>query len=277
MNIVIYTSLNQSSFDEFNISQLIKARPEHNYSIVVLKTKQHQISFINRIKRMLVSLRDGRNELQRDIVLLDKVISQKVSGFSLTDFPTYYVDALNDSATEDLIKGLNPDIIVQAGAGILKENIFSIARKGTLNVHHGLAPEVRGIKSTFWCLYYGLTDLIGVTCHLIDKNLDTGNIITQYKYNYQSGDTFLKIQEDLCINGAELLVKAIDILGTYSSLEFKESEIESFYFGSVNYINYNELKKRGFRSVKPNELSSLKTKLKAKRILIPKDFQVNTP
>jgi methionyl-tRNA formyltransferase len=221
---------------------------------------------------MLVAIRDGRNELQKDLSALDKVISQKTLGFNIYDYATYYVDALNDSNTETLIRSLKPHIIVQAGAGILKENIFIIARKGTLNVHHGLAPEVRGIKSTFWCLYYGLTDLIGVTCHLIDQNLDTGNIISQYKYDYQHGDTFLKIQEDLCEKGAQLLVKAIDVLGNYSSLEFQESEINSFYFGSVNYINYNELKKREFRAVKSNDVSSLRTKLKVKRILIPKDF-----
>lgn len=271
MNIVIYTSLTRSSFDEYNITQLLAGRPQHNYSFVILNTRPRQVSLLNKFKRLIVSLRDGANELQKDLKTLDELIYKKCTGFNLKDYDTHYVEAVNGEKTEDIIRGLNPDIIVQAGAGILKKNIFSIASKGTLNVHHGLAPEIRGIKSTFWCLYYGLTDLIGVTCHLIDENLDTGNIISQHKYEYQPGDSYVKIQESLCIEGAKLLLHSVDALENYSSLNYKETEVKSFYFGSVNYPDYNALKKGKFSPVKDNERASLKTKKKIKKVLIPEN------
>jgi folate-dependent phosphoribosylglycinamide formyltransferase PurN len=262
MRILIYTSEKMGSFNAYNISRLVSDRPDHRYKFVFVKRKVERISLIQKIKVFLVELRDGKNYWKRDLNELERTIHKKIKITSYTGFDIDYVEEVNDIRSIKIINDFNPDIILQAGAGILKKEIFSLSRIATLNVHHGYSPEIRGIKSTFWCLYYGLTDLIGVTCHIVDETLDTGGVIYQYRYNYSRNDSFIKIQEVLCEKGAELLVKSIDLFEKSSKPEMRKKEVNSYYFGDVDYRQYNELRKNGFLSVE--NPGKLKTKSKVK-------------
>ena len=76
-------------------------------------------------------------------------------------------------------------------------------------MHAGVCPEVRGVHSTLWCLYYGMTDRLGATCHLIDATLDTGNLLGQYRYPYSVGDRYCDIQFHILKEGAELVSQAL--------------------------------------------------------------------
>jgi methionyl-tRNA formyltransferase len=269
MHIVIYTSDSRSSSDNYNISHLLNQRKNHKFSFVIVKKKVVPVSLWLRFKRFIVDVRDGKNHWVDDLEALNKKINTRTLSFDLGNFDTYYVHSVNDSESENIITQLQPDIILQAGAGILKNNVFSLAKKATINVHHGLAPDIRGIKSTFWCLYYGLTDLIGVTCHKIDKNLDTGAILSQYRYPYTLGDSFLKVQEVLCQKGLELLIEALDIIDAHTIFESVTEEVTSYYFSNVDRSDYNALKANGFLAVKQNEIANLKTKKKIKTIIKP--------
>ena len=105
--------------------------------------------------------------------------------------------------------------------------MFSLSKFGTINLHHGYCPEIRGMNSTFWCLCYGLTNLIGVTCHLIDEGIDTGPIIRQYNYKYNLGDSYFKIQHHLITKGADLLLDSIETLqSNKGKLAFKKVEVK---------------------------------------------------
>jgi methionyl-tRNA formyltransferase len=267
MNILIYTSNNKGAFNSYNISRLIHERPNHEYSFIVVNHKINKIRLWLKFKRFIITLRDGRDTFLSDSKVLDNLIYKKIINFE--NFEMHHVNSVNDSENEYLIKKLNPDVILQAGAGILKKNIFSLAKKATINVHHGLAPEVRGMNSTFWCLYYGLTDLIGVTCHIIDENLDTGDIITQFKYKYTKGDSFIKIQKNLCQEGAELLIEAIDILEQNVNFKKESKEVLSYYFSSISRLDYRKLKNNNFESVARNKINDLKTKKKQKTKIKP--------
>lgn len=217
-----------------------------------------------------MDIRDGKNHWLHDLAKLDKKINKLSSALNLEDFDTFYVDSVNDLKSQTIIAKLQPDIIFQAGAGILKSSIFSLPKKATINIHHGLAPEIRGMKSTFWCLYYGLTDLIGVTCHVIDETLDTGDVLSQFKYDYKSGDSFINIQEVICQKGADLLLVALDKYDRYTAFESSSEEIISYYFSDVDPLDYNALKKNSFLALKQSEVPKLKTKKKIKTIIKPK-------
>lgn len=266
MNIVIYTSSVKGAFNDYNIYRLLKDRPEHNYAFVEVK-REVSVSLWLKFKRFVVTLRDGKDLWERDLRRLDNVIRKKIDAGLPENCKTHFVDSVNGPESEALLKELKPDIILQAGAGILKKNIFSIAKRATINVHHGFAPEIRGVASTFWCLYYGLTDLIGVTCHEIDETLDTGAVITQFKYPYSTGDSFLKIQETLCLKGADILLEAVDLYDQNAEFTYKSEEKKSYYFSNVHYVQYNLLKKNGFLPLKASEVGSLKTKMKPKTLI----------
>lgn len=83
---------------------------------------------------------------------------------------------------ESWVKSLSPDlIVVYSMSQLLKENIYSIPRFGTINLHPSYLPEYRGPNPIFW-MYYNMEKQGGVTVHYIDQGEDTGNIILQKRY-----------------------------------------------------------------------------------------------
>tara|TARA_Y100000591_G_C21690288_1_gene622744 strand:- start:114 stop:794 length:681 start_codon:yes stop_codon:yes gene_type:complete len=67
----------------------------------------------------------------------------------------------------------NNDIFVIAGAGIL--NIEFARDKPIVNAHPGIIPLTRGLDSFKWAIYNN--DPVGNTLHLIDNEIDKGEIL----------------------------------------------------------------------------------------------------
>jgi len=263
MKVVIYTSVVRSMMDEYLIRQLIMERPQHEYILVMVDHKRSLPTLWTRIKRRLVELRDGPNHWLREMERLDRKIRKTLVPFDQSRFVSYRVAKVNDQQSQEQIRRSAPDIIVQAGAGILKQEIFSLAKIATLNVHHGFAPEVRGMRSTFWCLYYGLVDIIGVTCHRIDAGLDTGEVMLQERYAYVPGDDYVTIQHRLCRTGAQLLIRSIDLLST-THAGTGRSEVDSYYFSDLTAEQFNALHRNSYRPV--SDLSAQKSRKRAKLV-----------
>jgi methionyl-tRNA formyltransferase len=87
------------------------------------------------------------------------------------------VSSVNGAEAVLAMKAINPDVIIQAGAGILRRNIFSCAKIGTLNMHHGIAPLIKGMNSIYWALWENKPEWIGSTIHFIDDGIDTGDVL----------------------------------------------------------------------------------------------------
>lgn len=127
------------------------------------------------------------------------------------NIPYYYMDNGSDKNLEKWVKEKNPDVIVvYSMSQLLKENIFSIPKYGTINLHPALLPSYRGANPDFWMYHDGVKEG-GVTVHYIDKGEDTGDIIYQEKYDFPLG---LKSPQmlDLSIGkiGTNLLLKVLE-------------------------------------------------------------------
>ncbi|MBI5147722.1 MAG: hypothetical protein HZA37_01040 [Parcubacteria group bacterium] len=105
-----------------------------------------------------------------------------------------------------------PDLILLDGSAIIKKQIFSIARIGTLNAHPGLLPEYRGVDSVRWSIYHG--NPVGATCHFIDEGLDTGPIILREEVSYAAGEPLLSIRVRVMRICAKLMVEALQGLSS---------------------------------------------------------------
>ncbi len=89
----------------------------------------------------------------------------------------YYVDTVNGPDAVETISGLEPDIVIQVRAGILRRQVFEIARIGTLNLHPGIAPPIRGQEPGYWALWEKKREWMGATLHYIDEGIDTGPVL----------------------------------------------------------------------------------------------------
>jgi len=267
VNICFYTADEATVASQLNMSYLIQSRPDHNYTFLKIRHQpQPKPSLTDRLKKIYGEWRfdDGRFDFGRDLIALDKRLKKEIPLIGHKEFKTGYASAVNDELSEHFLKETKPDLIIQAGAGILKQNIFSLAAKATINLHHGIAPEIRGIESTFWCMYYGIKDKIGVTCHFIDATLDTGVIIKQQALNSKS-TTFLDIQYENIMLGKEILMQGVDMLDAGGYQTRSLGEVPSYYFGLPGSAPYTELEKTNFAAVK--DISEKGFKMKEKRIL----------
>lgn len=76
------------------------------------------------------------------------------------------------------LRAMDLDALVIDGTYVLRESVFSLARRATLNIHCGKLPEYRGAPPCFWEVYNGETE-VGVTIHGVTAGLDAGPIYNQ--------------------------------------------------------------------------------------------------
>ncbi|OGR82906.1 MAG: methionyl-tRNA formyltransferase [Elusimicrobia bacterium RIFCSPHIGHO2_02_FULL_57_9] len=77
------------------------------------------------------------------------------------------------------LRELAPDLAVAVAYGqMLKPDILSIPKLGTLNVHFSLLPKYRGAAPVQWALARGETKT-GVTIFWLDQGMDTGPIFVK--------------------------------------------------------------------------------------------------
>lgn len=84
-----------------------------------------------------------------NLIKHNKTIS--LSSFSnKQNIPYYYMNNGSDDKLEEWVRKLEPDLIVISSMSqLLKNNIFSIPRYGTINLHPALLPKYRGPNPWF--------------------------------------------------------------------------------------------------------------------------------
>lgn len=123
--------------------------------------------------------------------------------------PYMLLDKNNHNNVSEMIKGLNPDLIVVFSMSqLLRENIFSIPRLGTINLHPSLLPAYRGPDPTIW-QYVDLMLHPGVTVHYIDEGEDTGDILAQSVCEISLGEPLERYNQILQSHGVVLLRNVI--------------------------------------------------------------------
>jgi len=161
------------------------------------------------------------------------------------------VENINDEACIDFIKGHGPDVLAVCGTGLLKRRVFSLARKGTLNIHTGITPEYRSADPIFWALYHAELDKVGVTVHFIDEGIDTGPILHQEQVPIYAGDQLASIYARCIRRGADLYLRSL-------------SEIEA---GSVRVLDRRGVEGKSFSSIDLGILQYLLFRLRFRRIM----------
>jgi len=114
---------------------------------------------------------------------------------------------LNDKNLINKIKDLKLDIIINGGGGIFRSDLINAPRKGIINAHMGCLPKYRGFNVLEWSLYY--KDRIGVTLHMIDGGIDTGDILEFKEISPLTGDNIKSLRARASVIGIELMVDLI--------------------------------------------------------------------
>jgi methionyl-tRNA formyltransferase len=117
------------------------------------------------------------------------------------------------------MRSVTPDHAVIYGTNIIKEDVFTIPRLGSINLHQGRAPYYRGGPPVFWELYNDESS-VGLTVHYVEAKVDSGAIVLQdtvplaYDYSYGSDyQAFLNdFRNQLRGRSAEIVVEAVRLI-----------------------------------------------------------------
>lgn len=121
--------------------------------------------------------------------------------------PIVVVDSLASPGGVEAVRGARPDVLVCAGAGILKKPLLDLARLGTINAHMGLLPFYRGMNVAEWATLHH--DELGVTVHLVDPGIDTGDILLTAPVDIAGATSITKLRE---LIDAEQIERLADVL-----------------------------------------------------------------
>ncbi len=96
---------------------------------------------------------------------------------------------LNSNKILDLINSVKADACFIQGIPIIKDPVLSALPNYTINLHLGIIPHYKGAITVFWPFYFLEPSMVGTTYHIIDRYVDTGEIIHQNVPKLNYGDS----------------------------------------------------------------------------------------
>ena len=177
---------------------------------------------------------------QLNIMILAVVVIKPVSmsGRKLVSFcdinmiPVFEIKNLDDSNFLNFVYAHDYDFLVSAHfQRIIPESIFGRAAISALNLHPSLLPKYRGMSPQHWPIIHG-DDAMGVTVHLMEKVVDTGNIIAQEKITLGPDIYIHQLQKQRLSVYRHIMVRALKLCFEGYKGEV-QSNIGASYYGQV--------------------------------------------
>ena len=124
-------------------------------------------------------------------------------------FPVYQPAKVRDAEFVEMLKGLNPDIIVVAAFGqLIPKSILELPKFGCINIHASLLPKYRGAAPIQQAVIDGETES-GVTIMKMEEGLDTGDMISKIVVPITKEETGGSLFDKLAEAGAKLLIETL--------------------------------------------------------------------
>ncbi|WP_196504583.1 formyl transferase [Aestuariivirga litoralis] len=108
----------------------------------------------------------------------------------VSDF-IHRVSSVNGDECRVLLQKYRPEVVVVNGTRIIGKKTLGSVKTTFINTHQGITPRYRGAHGAYWALAENRRTECGVTVHLVDAGIDTGNIITQVPIEPGPEDNFI--------------------------------------------------------------------------------------
>ena len=181
--------------------------------IVFMGTPEFSIPSIQKIHNSSHSLLSLVTQPDRPKGRGQKQIASPIKSFAIeNNIPVLQPEKIN---TEDFISSLlknRPDyIIVVAFGQILGETFLKIPKQFCINLHSSLLPKYRGAAPINRAILNGDT-VSGVTTMIMDKGMDTGDILLTKETPIELNDDAKSLHDKLAMQGAELILETLSRL-----------------------------------------------------------------
>lgn len=145
------------------------------------------------------------------------------------DIPVYQPTKLRDGTATELIKSLEPDILVVVAYGrILPDDMLAVPKFGAINVHASLLPKYRGAAPIQWAVLNG-DKVTGVSTMYLASEMDTGDIIYTDETEIGEFETSGELFDRLMVMGAELLDRTLRDIEAGTAPRIKQDHSKASY------------------------------------------------
>ncbi|MGM9649879.1 MAG: methionyl-tRNA formyltransferase [Butyricicoccaceae bacterium] len=125
------------------------------------------------------------------------------------NLPVYQPESFKNESQLELLRELNPDVIVVVAYGkLLPEYVLNLPKYGCINVHGSLLPKYRGAAPIQWSVLDGEA-VTGVTTMYMDKGLDTGDMLLTEQTEIGENETAGELFDRLAVMGADLISETL--------------------------------------------------------------------
>lgn len=127
-----------------------------------------------------------------------------------------------------------PELIVVASFGqFIPAAVRQLPSRGIVNVHPSLLPKYRGAAPLQWSIACGET-VSGVTIFHVVREMDAGDIILQERHPILPDETAVALSDRFARIGADLAVRAADLLETGNAPAIPQDTNEATYAPKIS-------------------------------------------
>ena len=169
------------------VAVLTTETPHHTYYVwrlaergllagVVLETRGYDPGFDTHHP-----FEEERDAYEREVLL--EGAPAAIGGFA----ETHVAESVNDAGALAAVRGMEPDVIVSFGTGLIRREFIEAAPGTLLNLHGGDPEEYRGLDTHLWAIYH--RDFAGLVTalHEVDVEIDTGAIAGRAPIDVERG------------------------------------------------------------------------------------------
>ena len=141
-----------------------------------------------------------------------KVNESAVKKFAVEQgIPVLQPVKLKDPEFLEALRAWKADIFVVVAFRMLPEEVWTMPKLGTFNLHAALLPQYRGAAPINWAVING-EKVTGVTTFMIDHDIDTGGIILREECRIKDTDTAGDVHDRLMEMGANLVEETVEAI-----------------------------------------------------------------
>jgi folate-dependent phosphoribosylglycinamide formyltransferase PurN len=154
---------------------------------------------------------------------------------------------VNQPETFNQLQAWQPDLIISVYLNqLIKKPLIDLARCGVINIHPALLPRHRGLFPYFWVISSGEKET-GVTVHWVDEKFDTGQVLLQEKISVLPNDTILSLSYKSSVVGADMLVKAVNLIAAGSPPHLPQDNSQASYHTWPKLADQRRFRRQGGR------------------------------
>lgn len=147
------------------------------------------------------------------------------------NIPVYKPKSLKSKEWEDLVKGLEPDLILSLYyRNFIPPSIFKLAKLGAYNMHGSYLPAYRGRAPLNWSIING-EDHCGVTLHVLEEGFDTGDMVDRQRVDIAPDEYVADVTPRITKAAVNVLGRSLNSLLSGNPKLEKQDLSKVSYFG----------------------------------------------